>query len=131
MEKYELQVRQLLCEHGAVLVRTKRHDVYRTSDGAAHVLPQSPSDYRAWRNKLAELRKALGLADPERGRPGDRRERKRKPGAAPSAPPTSPAAGVRLREWGEDVLAAGQVLFGVTFDRRVVRVRTASARRPA
>ena len=42
---------------GAVLIRTKKHDVWRLPDGRRFVVAQSPSDARSEANTLADLRR--------------------------------------------------------------------------
>lgn len=44
--------------NGCVLVRARRHRIWRTPSGRVLVLPSTPSDRRAERNCLAEARRA-------------------------------------------------------------------------
>ena len=74
--KYEAEIQRLLDEHGAVLSRTNRHNVYKFPDGRIFTMSKTPSDYRTAMEQLQDLRKVLGIADPERGQPGERRPRK-------------------------------------------------------
>lgn len=74
-----VEVSRLLKEHRAVLVRTKRHQVYRFPNGRVFTMASTPSDFRAAANQLTDLRRTLGI-DTERGLPGERREKRCKPG---------------------------------------------------
>lgn len=70
----------LLREHKCVRVRTTPHPIYRVPNGRQLTFPSTPSDYRAWRNALRDLRVELGLS--KRGRVATKGEpRKYKPGA--------------------------------------------------
>jgi hypothetical protein len=66
-------VDDLLHQDGAVLTRQRKHEVWKLSNGHTFVRSSTPSDYRATLNQLSDLRKALGIADPDRGKPGERR----------------------------------------------------------
>ena len=44
---------------GAVLVRWKRHQVWRLPNGRSFVVSQTASDHRALRNQMATLKRAL------------------------------------------------------------------------
>jgi hypothetical protein len=55
------EVERLLKAHGAVLVRSKNHLIYKFSDGKIFTVPATPSDYRAWANALHTLRDLLGV----------------------------------------------------------------------
>ena len=44
---------------GAVLVRTKNHQIWRLPNGRNYVMSQTPSDGRAVKNQLSVLRKML------------------------------------------------------------------------
>lgn len=59
--------------HGAVLVRHKTHSVYRFPDGTAWTVAQTPSCPFSYRNNYGDLCSKLGLNDPNRGQPGERR----------------------------------------------------------
>lgn len=78
----EIEVSRLLKADGAILKREKNHEVWKLSNGKSFVRAKTPSDANGPLNNLTDLKKALGVADPERGKPGERRERKTK------APPT-------------------------------------------
>ena len=68
---------QILKEHGAKIVRTKKHTIWRFPDGKAWTMPSTPGDKCAWKNNLSDLRLFLKL-NPERGKPGERRVKKAK-----------------------------------------------------
>jgi predicted RNA binding protein YcfA (HicA-like mRNA interferase family) len=72
------EVDRLLKEHGAVLVRSKNHLIYKFSDGKIFTVPATPSDYRAWANALHTLRDLLGVKREVKKNPN----RKRKKGAS-------------------------------------------------
>jgi hypothetical protein len=61
------EVGRLLNEHGAVLVRHKKHLVYQLPNGQNFVMAKTTSDpARAAHNNLSELRHALGIVrDPK------------------------------------------------------------------
>jgi hypothetical protein len=66
----EIEVSRLLKEHAAVLVRGKKHLVYRLPNGRKFVLAKTSSDpARAAKNNLSELRHALGIARPKQNKP--------------------------------------------------------------
>lgn len=72
----DAEIRSLLKEHGAVLERTKKHKVWSFPDGRIWVEGSTPSDVRAARNNLSDLRKMLGVKREIRKNP----ERKHKTG---------------------------------------------------
>lgn len=76
----ELEVKRLLKENGAVLKRDKRHEVWQLPNGQMFTRSKTPSDFRAADNNLTDLKRALGIVEPERGKPGERREKPNKPG---------------------------------------------------
>lgn len=76
------EVQKILRDHGAVLVRQKKHQVWKFPDGKVYVQASTPSDQRAAANQLSKLRNMLGLHG-ERGIPGDRREKVLKVAARP------------------------------------------------
>src|SRR5205809_1048134 len=57
------QVDALLREHGFRLVRQTKHHVWRNPQGKVFVTPSTPSDWRAWRNRLTDLKKVIA-SDP-------------------------------------------------------------------
>lgn len=86
----DIEVNRLLAECGAVLVRNKKHEVWKLPNGGTFTRAATPSDHRAHLNQLTDLRRELGIVDPERGKPGERRQRKVKATPPPrcSAEPT-------------------------------------------
>jgi hypothetical protein len=44
---------------GAVLVRSKRHNVWRLPNGRVVVTSQSPSDFRVFKNIVRDVKRAL------------------------------------------------------------------------
>lgn len=75
----DTEITRLLREHGAILARTKRHMVYKFPDGRTFTMASTPSDFRAANNQLRDLKHTLGLFG-TRGVPGERRDKKCKPG---------------------------------------------------
>lgn len=64
-------------QHGAVLVRQRKHEIWRFPDGKTFTRPKTPSDVCSDKNSLMCLKSMLGL-NGERGTPGHRREKKSK-----------------------------------------------------
>lgn len=87
--EYDEAVR-ILKEHGAEVVRTKKHVVWRLPDGRSWTMPSTPSDPCAWKNNLSDLRLFLGL-NGERGKPGERRPKKLRVRRKRAEIPLSPA----------------------------------------
>jgi hypothetical protein len=56
-----VEVSRLLEESGAVLVRRKKHLVYRLPNGQNFISPKTPSDHRNAVNQLSNLRRALAM----------------------------------------------------------------------
>jgi len=52
-------IQHALRECGAVLVRQRKHLVYRLPNGRPYTMSQTPSDHRAARNQLTVLRRQL------------------------------------------------------------------------
>jgi hypothetical protein len=67
------EVDRLLAESGAVLARKKKHEVWKLPNGNQFTRASTPSDIRAPLNQLTDLRRALGIVEPDRGKPGERR----------------------------------------------------------
>ena len=44
---------------GAVLIRQKRHQVWRLPDGRNYVMAKTPSDWRAQQKQISALRRML------------------------------------------------------------------------
>lgn len=85
----------LLREHRATLVRTKRHLVYKFPDGKTFVQACTPSDVHALDNQLRDLKRLLGI-NGDRGTPGERRERKIRPGRAANGKVITPSANTAM-----------------------------------
>lgn len=77
-------------EHSAVLVRQKKHEVWRFPDGKTFTRAKTPSDSCSDKNSLMCLKSMLGL-NGERGTPGERRDKKVKA-------PTKKAVRAKLRK---------------------------------
>ena len=56
-----VEVARLLDESGAVLVRHKKHLVYRLPNGQNFISPKTPGDHRTAVNQLSNLRRALAI----------------------------------------------------------------------
>lgn len=78
----ESQIKKLLSEHNCTLVRDTNHPVWKLPNGNLFVMSKTPSDTRSMLNGLSDLRRELGIHDPERGQEGERREKRNKPGRA-------------------------------------------------
>lgn len=72
------EVDRLLKEYGAVLSRSRKHQIWKFPDGKTFTKASTPSDWRAPLEQLQDLKKVLGIVDTEKGKPGERRERKPK-----------------------------------------------------
>lgn len=79
------RVTETLKAIGARLKRNAKHQVWELPNGQTFVRANTPSDVRAEHNNLSDLRHAAGILDPERGKPGERRDRRRKPGRMDTA----------------------------------------------
>ena len=55
----EKELAQLLKKSGAVLIRSKKHNVYRLPNGQIHSVSKSPSDFRTTRNSIKYLKKQI------------------------------------------------------------------------
>jgi hypothetical protein len=55
------EVFTILNNVGAVLVRQRKHKIFRFPSGLIWVVPCSPSDSRAWMNNLASRRRHLAV----------------------------------------------------------------------
>ena len=94
-----IRAEELLREHGAVLLRQRKHKVYGLPDGRKVVLSASPSDgVCGAKNAEMVVRRELGLTDPNRGAPGKRRERSSAGPPVRSAPARFDAK-VQVRDW--------------------------------
>lgn len=54
-------VLRLIAEHGGTLVRQRKHHIYRFPSGKVFVVPNTPSDIRAWHHSMATLKRVLGM----------------------------------------------------------------------
>ena len=91
----DLEVKRLLKENGAVLIRHRKHLIYKLSSGAIFVQANTPSDVRSDENNLRDLRKLLGNAPP-RGMVGERREKRDRPGRSPCGVKIMPSANTAM-----------------------------------
>ena len=66
----------LLEEHGMVLDRSRKHQVWKHPDGRSFTMSSTPSDTHAVHQQIRSLRKFLGIARPKRHRNTERREKK-------------------------------------------------------
>jgi len=57
-------VLNLIAEHGGTLVRQRKHHIYRFPSGKVFVVPNTPSDIRAWHHSMATLKRLLGMRRP-------------------------------------------------------------------
>ena len=57
-----MTIRDELKRVGAVLIRWKKHDVYRLPNGRKFTLAKTASDPRSEKNHFADLRRALKTA---------------------------------------------------------------------
>jgi hypothetical protein len=113
------QVLLLLDQYKCPLIRKGKHDIYRLPTGKPYVLPSSPSDYRSWKNNLADLKVELGLSTRgQEARVGEFEEKRAKPrDIIRHHDWVSPAASVPSFNFGEKVRAA---LTGKPLEREVV-----------
>jgi hypothetical protein len=89
-----VEIGNILKEYKAILQRDGKHLMWLLPNGNKFTQAKTPSDSRADLNSLSDLRKALGIFDPERGLAGPRRERKAKPGRQAVARPIAPVSTV-------------------------------------
>ena len=66
----------MLKDCGAVLLRAKKHVVWKLPNGKSFTCASTPSDYRAEANQISHLRHALGQVPDHKE--GERRERRLK-----------------------------------------------------
>lgn len=103
---------RLLKAHGAELVRTKKHKVWKLPDGRSWTMASSPSCAHSWKNNLHDLKNFLKVNDPERGKPGARRPKKskvRRSGSLPM-PPVEPVRPRDRSKTAEELLAFRNLL---------------------
>jgi hypothetical protein len=101
---------QLIEEHGGRLVREEKHKVFKFPNGEVFTTAKTPECPRSYRNAKSLLMTLLNLHPPDRGTPGERREKrvKRKPLAGSKMLPY--ANHVRQHEWKETLEAVKPVL---------------------
>src|SRR6266699_1375539 len=85
------QIAKLLNDHGAVLIRQRKHQIWRLPDGRSVTIASTPSDHRAAWKTVALLRRDLGLVDALRGTPGPRPPRPLHHKNAPTPPKLHPS----------------------------------------
>src|SRR5258708_6203555 len=67
---------QLIEENGGKLVRQEKHKVYHFPNGKVFACVTTPSCPLSYLNSLTALKNLLGLNPPNRGTPGERREKR-------------------------------------------------------
>lgn len=78
------EIARIIKEHGGVLKRQNKHEFWKFPGGQTFTRSCTPSNIHAEDNALRDLKRILDLNDPERGTPGERRERReRKPSVQP------------------------------------------------
>lgn len=92
----EGQIAELLKSHGAVLARTKKHNVWKLKDGRSWTTPKTPSCSRSAENNYHDLLKFLGVKAERRKRAGERRAKQGTAKAALQLEPLPP-----VRDWRE------------------------------
>lgn len=91
------EVEALIRAHGGVLVRSRKHRVYKFPDGRTFTLSSTPSDsIHAERNNLSDLRHFLGIRREIRKNP-DRKPKSH--GKAPRRRYVVPLAPVPVPDW--------------------------------
>lgn len=95
----------LLRDNGFELVRSKKHQVYKDDAGRTMVLPSTPSDIRAYRNAIADMRRLHGI-EPEVYRPTARVRNPRPVPAQPAPFPIEAIASTRPLTSDEEALLA-------------------------
>lgn len=99
----------LIEEHGGVLVRQRKHRVYRFPNGTTFTVASTPECPFAYDNALSFLKTLLGVHPPDRGSPGERREKrpKRKTGRGSKVLPAKPEESVPTElTWKEKLAMA-------------------------
>jgi len=96
----QVELRQLLTDHGAVLIRQKKHLVYRLPNGQNFVTAKTPDNPDvAARNNVHNLRRILGITPPTRGETMSDQE-----GAVALAAPEPPSATPAVQELPKESL---------------------------
>ena len=70
------KVEELLKESGAILVRSKKHQIWKLPNGKTFVRAKTSSCKFEEKKSYNELRNLLGLVDENRGQAGERRAKK-------------------------------------------------------
>jgi len=60
------ELMDMLKQNGMVLVRSRKHQIWKHPDGRSFVMASTPSDFQAVHQQIRSLRKFLGQARPER-----------------------------------------------------------------
>ena len=109
------EVDKILKAHGAILKRHNKHEVWKFPGYPEKTFTRActPSDSHAEDNQLRQLREILGLNDPDRGKEGQRRERKSKNGSIQPFRSTPTFNGA---------LAEKLALSGITDEVRLARI---------
>lgn len=69
---------KLIEENGGKLVRQSKHKVYHFPNGQVFTCATTPSCPLAYNNAVTKLKNLLGVNPPDRGTPGERREKRDK-----------------------------------------------------
>lgn len=76
------KVEELLKESGAVLARSRKHQIWKLPNGKTFVRANTPSCRYEEKRSYNELRNLLGLVDETRGQAGERRPKRNGNGRA-------------------------------------------------
>lgn len=104
--KFDKQVRELLAEADATLVRSKKHAIYRFPSGDVVTMSQTPGDRRVGRKRVADVKQAIARAQQTAAHPpvsdvtvptiSARPQRKRM--VIPNQPAEGPAGNIEIPE---------------------------------
>lgn len=97
MTTTEKEIQRLLREHKFKLHRTTKHDVWKNAAGLTFITSATPSDLRAAKNALRDLRRLLGLT-PQHV-PGTRRPARSSRASQPSSAKLPSTAVKPVRTW--------------------------------
>lgn len=101
------EVEALIKAHGGVLVRSRKHRVYRFPDGRTFTLASTPGDaYCGERNNLADLRNFLGVKREIHKNPSRRHKHGGKPSRTRYIAPVPPTP---LIDWKQKLAGLLQV----------------------
>lgn len=67
---------RIIQENGGVLIRQYKHKVYQFPNGKVFTCAATPSCPLAYNNAVTDLKNLLGVNPPNRGTPGERREKR-------------------------------------------------------